>query len=48
MATETRPAANQAPAQQATAITGLDRLELGPGPQRRSPARVARSARPTA
>ena len=44
MATETRPAANQAPAQQATAITGLDRLELGPGPQRRSPARVAHSA----
>ena len=39
MATETRPAANQT-----AAITGLDRLELGPAPQRRGPARAARSA----
>ena len=38
MATETRPTPKP------TAISGLDRLELGPGPQRRSPARVARSA----
>src|SRR6201997_946026 len=39
MATETRP-----PATQTVAITGLDRLELGPEPQRRGPARAARSA----
>ena len=39
MATETRPASEQQ-----AAIAGLDRLELGPAPQRRDPARVARSA----
>ena len=44
MATETRPAANQPAAKQATAIAGLDRLELGPAPQYRSPARIAISA----
>jgi len=38
MATETRPTPKP------TAISGLDRLELGPAQQRRSPARVARSA----
>ena len=43
MATETRPTPEPT-AEQATAIAGLDRLELGPTPQHRSPARVARSA----
>src|SRR5215469_4127584 len=43
MATEARPTPKPA-AEQATAIAGLDRLELGPAPQHRSPARVARSA----
>ena len=43
MATETRPTPKPA-AEQGTAIAGLDRLELGPPPQHRSPARVAHSA----
>jgi len=43
MATETRPTPKPT-AEQGTAIAGLDRLELGPPPQHRSPARVAHSA----